>query len=116
MFSQDLSCQSESSDPCVAVFRCTVSTLTHSGPFRPKYEIPEEHLLYFKLLGFTWDTIADTLLASRWILRQRVLEFGIIDLVGFSKISNDELGNLIRDYQNIHGLACRHSMILGHLN
>ena len=116
VFYQDLSCQSESSDPCIAAFRCIVSTLTHSRPFRPKYKIPEEHLLYFKSLGFTWDTIADTLLVSRWILRGRVLEYEIIGLVGFSKISNDELGNLIRDYQNIHGLACRHSMILGHLN
>ena len=53
---------------------------------------------YFKSLGFTWDTIADTLLVSRSILRARVLEYEIIGLVGFSKISNDELGNLIRDY------------------
>ena len=37
---QDLSRQSESSDPLVAVFRRSVSTLTHSGPGRPKYEIP----------------------------------------------------------------------------
>ena len=27
--------------------RRTVSTLTHSGPGRPKYEIPEEHLTLF---------------------------------------------------------------------
>ena len=40
VFYQDLSRQSESSDPRVAVFRRTVSTLTHSGPGRPKYEIP----------------------------------------------------------------------------
>ena len=59
VFYQDLSRQSESSDPRVAVFRQTVSALTHSGPGRPKYEIPEEHLLYFKSLGFTWNAIAD---------------------------------------------------------
>ena len=51
VFYQDLSCQSESLDRRVAVFRHTVSTLTHSGPVRPKYEIPEENLLYFKSLG-----------------------------------------------------------------
>ena len=34
----------------------------------------------------------------------------------FSRICNDELDNLIRDYRNIHGLACGLSMILGYLN
>ena len=116
MFYQDLSRQSESSDPHVAIFRRTVSTLTHSGPGKPKYEIPEEHLLYFKSLGFTWNAIADTLLVSRWTLRRRVIEHEITDVVGFSKISNGELDNLIRDYRNIHGFACGRSMILGHLN
>ena len=116
MFHQDLSRQSESSDPRVAVFRRTVCTLTNSGPGRPKYGIPEEHLLCFKSLGFTSNAIADILLISRWTLRRRVMEYGITDLVRFSKISNDELDKLIRDYRNIHGLACGHSMILGHLN
>ena len=55
-------------------------------------------------------------LASRWTLRRRVLKYGITDLVGFSKISNDEWDNSIRDYRNIHGLASGRSMILGHLN
>ena len=104
VFYQELSRQSESSDR-VAVFRHTVSTLTHSGLGRPKYEIPEEHLLYFKSLGFASNAIADMLLASRWTLRQRVLEYGMRDLVRFNKISNDELDNLIRDHRNIHGLA-----------
>ena len=116
VFYEDLSRQSESSDRRVAVFRRTVSTLTHSGPARPKYEIPEEHFLYFKSLGFTWNEIADMLLVSRWTLRRRVLEYGITDSVGFSKVSNDEFDNLIQDYRNTHGLACGHSMILGHLN
>ena len=40
VFYQDLDRQFESSDPRVAVFRRTVSTLTHSGPGRPKYGIP----------------------------------------------------------------------------
>ena len=45
-----------------------------------------------------------------------MLEYGITDLVGFSKISNDELDNLIRDYRNIHVLACGRLIILGRLN
>ena len=74
VFYQDLSRQSESLDPRVAVFRCTVSTLTRNGPFTPKNCIPEEHLLYFKSLGFTGDAIADMLLVSKWTLRRRVLD------------------------------------------
>ena len=81
VFYPDLSCQSESSDPRVAVFRRAVSTLTHCGPGRPKYESPEEHLVYFKSLGFTWNSIADMLLVSRWTLRRRVIEYRITDLV-----------------------------------
>ena len=54
------------------------------------------------------------LLVSRWTLRRRAIEYGIT--VGFSKISNDELDNLIRDNRNIHGLARGRSLILGHLN
>ena len=113
---QDLSCQPGSSDPRVTVFRRTVSTLTPGGPGRTKYEIPGELFLYFKPFGFTWNAIADTVLVSRWTLRRRVIEYGITDLVGFSKISNDELDNSIRDYRNTYGLACGRSMILGHLN
>ena len=56
------------------------------------------------------------LLVSRWTLRRRAIEYGITDLVEFSKISNDELDNLIRDNRNMHGLARGRSLILGHLN
>ena len=56
------------------------------------------------------------LLASRWTFRRKVLAYGITDLVGFSKISNDELDNLIQHYRNIHGLVYGPSMILGHLH
>ena len=97
---QDLSRQPESSDPRVTVSRRTVSTLTPGGPGRTKYEIPEELFLYFKSLCFTWNAIADMLLVSKWTSRRRVIEYGITDLVGFSKISNDEWDNLIRDYRN----------------
>ena len=90
--------------------------MTHSGPCRPKSEIPEEHLLCFESLAFAWNAIADMQLVSGWTLRRRVLDYGITDLVGFSKIFDDELDNLIRDYRNIHGLACGRSMILGHLS
>ena len=55
VFYQDLSSQSQSLDPHVLVFRRTVSTLTHTGAGRLNYEIPEEHLMYFKSLCFAWN-------------------------------------------------------------
>ena len=55
------------------------------------------------------------LLVSRWTLIRRVFEHGIADSVGFRKICNDDLDNLIRDYRNIHGLVCGLFMIQGHL-
>ena len=73
--------------------------------------------MYFETKGgWIWYAIADMLLVSRCTLRQRVVEYEITVLVGLSKISNDGLDNLIRDYWNIYGIACGHSMILGHLN
>ena len=45
-----------------------------------------------------------------------MLVYGITDLVGFSKISNDEFDNLIWNFRNIHGLAYGPSLNLGHLN
>ena len=106
-----LSRQTESSQPRVAV-RHTVSILNHNGAGRPKYEIPEEHLLYFKSFGFTWNTVIDMLLVSRWSFERSGagILYGITDIFGFSKISNDELNNLIRDYLNIPGLAFGCSM------
>ena len=75
-------------------------------------------LNFLKSFGFTWNAIADMLLVSRWTLveRRRVLEYGIIDLVVFSKISSENLDNLIWIYRIIHDLGYGHSMLLGHLH
>ena len=73
--------------------------------------------MYFETKGGRiWYAISDMLLVSRCTLRQRVVEYEITVLVRLSKISNDELDNLIRNYWNIYGIACGHSMILGHLS
>ena len=75
-------------------------------------------LNFLKSFGFTWNAIAYMLLVSRWTLveRRRVLEYGIIDLVVFSKISSENLDNLIWSYRIIHDLGYGHSMLLGHLH
>ena len=38
------------------------------------------------------------------------------NMTGFHKISNDESGILIWDYQKMHGFACGHLIILVNLN
>ena len=55
--------------------------------------------MYFETKGGRiWYAISDMLLVSRCTLRQRAVEYEITVLVGLSKISNDELDNLIRNY------------------
>ena len=44
-----------------------------------------------------------------------MLEYGITDLVGFSKVSNVELDNLIQECQNTR-LVCGRPLILAYLN
>ena len=34
--------------------------------------------------GFTWKQVADMLLASRWTIRRRVVEYGLQETTGFS--------------------------------
>ena len=89
---QDLSRQFGSSDPRVAVFK---SFFTWNFF---KYFYLECNSRYATSLEMDFETTG----ARIWN--------------NFSKISNDELDNLIRDYRNIHGLPCDRSTILGHLN
>ena len=49
-------------------------------------------------------------------MKRSIVEYGITDLIGFRKISNDKSEILIRDYRKIHGFARGHLMILVHLN
>ena len=51
---------------------------------RPKYTIPEETLLSFRHLGYTWNEIASTLLVSRWTIKRCVEELGIKVITGYS--------------------------------
>ena len=49
-------------------------------------------------------------------MRRRIVEYGITDLIGFCKISNDESEILIWDYRKIHGFASGHLIILVHFS
>ena len=51
---------------------------------RPRLEIPEDVLINLRSLGLLWTEIARMLLASRWTLRHRVVEYGLQDVTGYS--------------------------------
>ena len=82
---------------------------------RPKYLISEETLINYRELGFTWTEISDMLLVSRWTIRRRIKEYGLENVLGYSKISDEELDKLIFEYKQKHGIACGRSMVLGYL-
>ena len=109
-----------SRDPRVAIFS-NFST-THNtggaavGPGRPKLQISEEQLVYFRHLGFTWVDISSMLLISRWTVSRRVREYGLENVTGFSTISDDELDDRIRELQRLHGMTMGRSLVLGHLS
>ena len=56
------------------------------------------------------------LLVSRWKLKKMVLEYGIVDVIGFNRISDDKLDNMFGDHRNMSVLACGRSITLGYLN
>lgn len=105
-------------DPRVAIFTnfSNVKQSSVAGPGRPKFKIPEEQLVYFRNLGYTWTDISSMLLISRWTVARRVKEYGIEHVTGFSNITDDELDNKIRQLQVLHGKVMGRSLILGHLS
>ena len=98
-----------------AVFQTTKTFLIGDGPGRPKIDISQDALVYFRSLGFKWNYIADVFLMSRWTIRRRVVEFGLRDVLGYSNISDDELDRFISEYRQAHGVMCGRSMVTGYL-
>ena len=66
-----------------AIFQTTKTILIGDGPGRPKVDISQDILVYFRSLGPTWSYIADMFLESRWTIRRRVVEFGLSDVLGY---------------------------------
>ena len=82
---------------------------------RPKYTIPEETLISFRHLGYTWNEIASMLLVSRWTIKRRVEELGIKEITGYSPISDEDLDQLILSFRQVHGFYVGRSLVTGHL-
>ena len=98
-----------------AVFQTTKTFLIGDGLGRPKVDISQDTLVHFRSLGFKWNYIADMFLVSRWTIRRRVVEFGLSDVLGYSTISDDELGRFDSEYRQAHGVMCGRSMVTGYL-
>ena len=108
------------SDPrnctALAVYNLEPPNARRSGSVgRPKLEIPEETLLEFRSLGFSWKQIAGMLLVSRWTLRRRVKALNIEDICGYSNLSDDELDQIIRQFVQQHGKFVGYPIVSGHL-
>ena len=80
-----------------AVFQTTKTFLIVDIPGRPKVNISQDALVYFRSLGFKWNCI------------------GLSDVLGYSNISDDELDRFVSEYRQVHGVMCGRSMVTGYL-
>ena len=101
--------------PRVAIIDYKPEKVKRDGPGRPKYQISEDVLLYFRELVFCWKDIASMLCISRWTISRRVSELGLNDVTGYSKIADDELERIIEESRQSQGISVGRSMVLGYL-
>ena len=72
-------------------------------PGRPRFEISEAVPLELRSYGFTWKQVADMLLASRWTIRRRVVEYGLQETTGFSALSDEQIEFYVKQFIEEHG-------------
>ena len=65
--------------------------------------------------GFTWKQVADMLLASRWTIRRRVVEYGLQETTGFSALSDEQIDFYVKQIIEEHGNLVGCSMVQGFL-
>lgn len=75
--------------------------IVKGGLGRLKYEIDEEILLYFRVLGFKWKDIVEFFFVLCWILWWWVWEFGIIEEIGFINIGNMDFDDIVGVFMNV---------------
>ena len=96
-----------------SVFAASKTEIT--GPGRPKFNIPEEVLLHFREIGYSWKEISSLLCVSRWTLMRRVDELGLKEKTGHSDMIDDDLDNILREFKSTHGIAGGRSLATGYL-
>ena len=85
-------------------------------PGRPAFDISSELLEDLLGLGFYSHTkISEMLGISRWTISRRVRDYGLQDFTEFSKLSDNELDNIVEDFILQHGTTCGQVYIAGYI-
>ena len=75
------------------------AALLNSGRGRPSYQISREQLVYFLRERFSRREVADMLRFSLSTVARRIREYGLVNLLPYSTISDEDLDGVVRDVQ-----------------
>ena len=89
--------------------------LKSGEPGKPAFDISAELLEDLLGLGFTYTRIAQMLGVSRWTISRRIKDYGLEDFRSFSKLSDDELEDVVRGYIREHGATSGQVYMTGYL-
>ena len=73
--------------------------LNSGGRGRPSYQISREQLVYFLRERFSRREVADMLRVSLSTVACRIREHGLVNLLPYSTISDEDLDGVVRDVQ-----------------
>ena len=73
--------------------------LNSGGRGRPSHQISREQLVYFLRERFTRREVADMLRVSLSTVARRIREHGLVNLLPYSTISDEDLDGFVRDVQ-----------------
>ena len=73
--------------------------LNSGGRGRPSYQISREQLVYFLRERFSRREVADMLRVSLSTVARRIREYGLVNLLPYSTISDEDLDGVVRDVQ-----------------
>lgn len=98
-----------------SVAKNVCATLKSDEPGKLAFDIPTELLEDLLGLGFTYTRIAEMLGVSRWTISRRIKDYGLEDFRSFSKLADDELDELVRDYIREHVATSGQVYMTGYL-
>ena len=98
-----------------SVAKNVCARLKSDEPGKPAFDIPAELLEDLLGLGFTYTRIAEMLEVSRWTISRRIKDYGLEDFRSFSKLADEELDELVRDYLREHGATSGQVYVTGYL-
>ena len=75
--------------------------LNSGGRGRPSYQISREQLVYFLRERFSRREVADMLSVSLTTVARRIREHGLLNLLQYSTISDEDLDGIVRDVQEL---------------